>query len=519
MATRERTEGENAGRGVLFIAAAKVYFMVAGAAIEFAVPWLMGRFAYGAYGVVAQWVSFFNNMIVTGTIQSVSRYTTADPARADEVKAAGVRMHLVIGLPLAILLAAGAPVVASLMHDPGKAGLIALSMAIIALYAFYTVFVGSANGTRAFHKQAALDATFATLRAGGIVGAAALGFGVWGAIGAWVGAAAAILVIAAIAIGPPKSLGAGKELVKPMATFLGGVALYLLIMNFIMSVDQLLLKRLSTEWFHAHPEWLLAHGATQDTLAAAASTQADGQVGYYRAVQSLARLPYQLMIAVTFVIFPLVSRATFENDHEKTKSYIRTTLRYSLIFAGLMGAVLASNSTAVLDVPFPLDYAVEGGDALALLALGNVGFAVFTIAGTILNSAGRTLDAVLVAAGTLAVLVAGLWLGIPASHPGREMLTVSAATTTAAMILGAAASGVLLWRRFGAFMPLATVARVVLATAAAFGVGRLVGTRGTLFTIAGAALAALVFVAALVVTRELGRSDLQIVGRVLRRKK
>jgi hypothetical protein len=141
----------------------------------------------------------------------LSRYTTADPARADEVKAAGIRMHLMIGLPLAIILAAGAPVVASLMHDPGKAGLIALSMAIIALYAFYTVFVGSANGTRAFHKQAALDVTFATLRAGGIVGAAALGFGVWGAIGAWVAAAAAILVIAAVAIGLPSTSGAAAS--------------------------------------------------------------------------------------------------------------------------------------------------------------------------------------------------------------------------------------------------------------------------------------------------------------------
>jgi len=403
------------------------------------------------------------------------------------------------------------------MHDPGKAGLIALSMAIIALYAFYTVFVGSANGTRAFHKQAALDVTFATLRAGGIVGAAALGFGVWGAIGAWVAAAAAILVIAAVAIGLPKHLRGGR--VAPMAAYLGGVALYLLIMNFIMSVDQLLLKRLSTEWFHAHPDWLLAHGAARDALEAAASTQADGQVGYYRAVQSLARLPYQLMIAVTFVIFPLVSRATFEADHEKTRGYIRTTLRYSLIFAGLMGAVLASNATAVLDVPFPLDYALEGGAALALLALGNVAFAIFTIAGTILNSAGRTVEAVLVAAGTLAILVVGLWLGIPTSHPGAAMLNVCAATTSAAMFLGAAASGVLLWRRFGAFVPAATVARVVVATAATFGVGRLVGTRGTLFTVAGAALAALVFVGVLIVTGELGRADLQIVGRVLRRKK
>ena len=46
-----------AGRGVLFIATAKVYFMIAGAAIEFLLPRLLGRFVFGAYGFVAQAVS------------------------------------------------------------------------------------------------------------------------------------------------------------------------------------------------------------------------------------------------------------------------------------------------------------------------------------------------------------------------------------------------------------------------------------------------------------------------------
>jgi stage V sporulation protein B len=499
----ERTEAENAGRGVLFIAGAKVYFMMAGAAIEFALPWLLGRFAYGAYGVVAQWVSNVNNVVVTGTIQAVSRYTTADPAKASDVKAAGVRMHALIGLPLALLFAAGAPLWASVVHDPSKTGLFALSAAIIALYAFYSVFVGSANGTRQFHKQAALDVTFMTLRAGSIIGAAALGLGVWGAIGGWVGAASAILVIAIFVVGAPAGLRGGT--VAPMARFLGGVALYLLLMNLIMSADQILLKRLSTEWF-------VAHGAADPTV------QADGQVGYYRAVQSLARLPYQLMIAVTFVIFPLVSRATFENDAAKTRAYIRATMRYSLIFAGLMGGVLSSNPAAILDVPFQADFAHAGGTALAFLALGNVAFAVFTIAGTILNGAGRTFEAILVAAVTLLALVAGLWIGIPRAEPGHELLAVCGATTSGAMLLGAILSGVLLVRRFGGFLPPLTAARVALAIAAAHGVGRLVGERGPIVTLAGLIAAALAFLTVLLVTRELGRADLDIVKRVLRRK-
>ena len=76
----------SAGRGVLYIAAAKMYFMMAGAAIEFVLPRLLGRFVYGAYGFVAQSVSMLNNVAVTGTIQAVSRYTTVDPTKADAVR-------------------------------------------------------------------------------------------------------------------------------------------------------------------------------------------------------------------------------------------------------------------------------------------------------------------------------------------------------------------------------------------------------------------------------------------------
>src|SRR5215475_8120294 len=327
-----QNQGVSAGRGVVYIAFAKMYFLLAGYALEFGLPRILGSFLFGAYGVINSAVSIFNNVMVTGTIQAVSRQTTAAPERAGEVKAAGIRMHLVVGLPIAIAYSALSPLWSHLIHDPDKAGLFALSGGIVAAYSFYAVFVGSANGVRAFDKQARLDITFATLRAGGILGAALVGLGVWGAVGAWVAAAGLILMIAAAWVGPPRSLRGGE--VAPMARFLGGVAVYLILTNLLMSVDSLLLKRLSTEWFHAHPDVVAAGKDAAD--------MADQQVGFYRTVQTLSRLPYQLLLAAAFVVFPLVSRATFENDVDKTRRYIRTTLRYALMFAAMMAAVLAA---------------------------------------------------------------------------------------------------------------------------------------------------------------------------------
>jgi stage V sporulation protein B len=489
----------SAGRGVLYIAAAKLYFIIAGFAIEVGLPRLLGNVLYGGYALVAQWVSNLNGVIVTGTIQSVSRYTTADTTRADDVKAAGLRMQLYVTLPIAALYAALAPLWAWLEHDPGKTGVLALSGGIVALYALYTVFVGSANGTRQFHKQAGLDMTFATLRVGGILGAAFLGLGVVGAIGAWVAAAGAILVIAAWVVGVPRDLGAG--VVRPLVTYLGGLALYLVIMAFITSADLLLLKRLIAEQFRA-------------AGAADPAALADDQVGYYRVVQNLARLPYQLMIAVTFVVFPLVSRSTFEKDADKTRSYVRTTMRYSLIFAGLMGAVLAAESGPLMTLlGYAPKYAVEGGLAAAILALGHVAFALFTIAGTILNGAGRTGDAIAVAAGTLALLVVLLFVGIPHGVPGREVLAICAGATTCAMAAGAAVSGWVLWRRFGGFLGAATVARVALAATATIVAGRFLAPGGKLAALAVALACAALYLGVILVTRELGPADLAALRR------
>jgi O-antigen/teichoic acid export membrane protein len=508
--TTATDEAVTAGRGVLFIAAAKMYFMLAGAAIELVLPRVLGWVVFGAYGVVAQVVSTVNNVVTTGTIQAVSRFTTADPAKADEAKATGLRMHLFVGLPLAAGFALLAPWWAELLHDPSKTLPFALSAGIVLGYAFYAVFVGSANGTRAFHKQAGLDASFATLKAGFILCAAALGLGVVGAISGWVLAVLVILVVAMAWVGLPRRQDRGAALdVRPMARFLGQVAAYLILMNLLMAVDQFLLKRLTTEWFTAH-----------DVAAAEAARQADRLVGYYRGAQNLARLPYQLILAATFVVFPLVSRATFEADLEKTRGYIRTTLRYSLLCAGALGSVLVANPGPILDVPYKADAVLVCAPALVALALGHVAFAVLAIAGTILNGAGRTKDAIGVAMATLALAVVGLWGVIPRMDPtaDRQVLFACALAISAAMGLGALLSAVVLWRRFAAAVPVLSVLRVAVAMAVAAGLGRVVPATGVVLALAEAALCGLAFLFVLVLSGELGATDRAVVLRVLRRR-
>jgi O-antigen/teichoic acid export membrane protein len=523
----QATEAVRAGRGVLYIAFAKFYFMVAGFVLEVGLRAVLGTTLYGAYGVVNSLVSPFNNVLVTGTIQSVSRFASQRPEAAAAVQRTGLRMHLYIGLVLAIAFAALAPVTASLFHDTAKTAPIMVAAVIVAAYSFYSVFVGTANGRREFHKQAGLDIGAATMRMLCILGLAGAGFGLIGAIAGWSASAIIMLLVSTVVVGLPRRGGGGHATqdLRPMIGFFVGVSVYLILLNFIMVADQLLLKRLSAEWFAAHgdsalaalqphaPSWLMARLGEIDPAHAA-----DGQVGYYRAVQTLARISYQAIIAATFVVFPLVSRSTFANDRGATVRYVQTTVRYSLIFATTIAIVMAANPEPILDIPFQADDASFGAPALIALALGNVAFSLFAIAGTILNGAGMTRQAIAVAVVTLIAAAAANLIVIPMFTPGRSLLLACGAATAGAMVLGAAAGGIVLHRKLGAFLPLFSLARVALSAALAMGVGRLIPFVSPLATLIEAGLVALVFLVSLVATRELGKSDLAALTRVVRRR-
>jgi O-antigen/teichoic acid export membrane protein len=514
-------EAKQAGRGVIFIAFAKIYFILAGAVIEvFGLPVILSAVTFGAYKVVTATINPLNALLITGTIQAVSRFTAQQPERARHLQRAGFRMHLVIGAPLALLFIAAAPGLAFALGDTAKTGPIMLAGLIVLGYPFYAVFIGTVNGKKEFHKQAGLDITMATLRAIGILGMAIVGAGVYGVISGWVLATGVILVIASFVVGIPVRLPADGEAqpIKPLVSFFLIVSLYLILLNLIMVVDTLLLKSLSAGWFETNraeigralsefsPSWARSIVARIDV-----SALADSQVGFYGVVQNFSRLSYQLIIAATFVIFPLVSRTTFADDREVTHRYISTTMRYSLIFATAIGTVLAANPQPILDIVYSADYAHNGAPALSALALGSVAFAVFAIGGTILNGAGLTRQAIISAAITLALAAAANALLIPRLEPGRATLLACGLATGGSMLVGAGITGWFLQRHLGAFVPMRSLIRVVVASAAAIAFGQVVPFTSPATTLAEAVAVGGLFFVVLVITRELGGSDLRAV--------
>jgi O-antigen/teichoic acid export membrane protein len=488
-----------AGRGALFIAFAKVFFMVSGFLQRLLLTRFVGPAEYGAFAVVNGVVSTVNNTIVQGTIQWVSKFTAEDDAGADAVKRAGLQLQCFLGVGASLGFFLAAPLIASLVNAPEYVRWFRMVAAIPLFYSFYSVFVGSANGLRRFRLQASFDVGFSTTKTILLLGGALVGghFGhaVTGAFLGFIAAAAIILVVAAFKVGLPHDQRRFSAWRLFVFTF--WVSLYTLLINLALNYDLMLLRRF--------------------VGAAALHERADAVTGNYEALRTIALLPYQALLVITFVVFPLVSRSTFAEDREATRSYIGQTLRYALMIGAAMAVVMAARPAAILGILYKPAY-LEGAMALPVLAAAVVGLALLSVSGSIINASGSPMVATALVATTVVAGGAASTFLVRGATPGPEMLLGAATSNLVGVGVGLTLAVLYLLRRFQAAPPLASVVRVALAAVLAIAVGRLIPGQGKVVGLASLLAVELVFVAALVLLRELGPADRAKLKKILRRR-
>jgi stage V sporulation protein B len=476
-----------AGRGTIYITAAKLWFMASGAIIYLVLPRMLTPEQFGLYQVVIGVASIINAVVVTGTSQTVSKYISQEESKADSVKSKALKLQVPVGGGLALGFFLLAPVIANYLNDPRLANHLRLASLITLSYSFYAVFTGYFNGQKKFLTQAGLDMAYSTLKLAFIVLFVWLGFGVAGGVGGFALAAACVLAVSVVAAGRGERKGDVR--IKDLFKFQAYLLLFTLVLNLLQKVDLILIKALSS------------------SDATAASINA----GYYGAAVYLANLTYQIIISVAFVIFPLVSQATFANDRSRTQGYISNTLRYTLIIMALLATLLSANAGEVLGVYYPADYQA-GGAALAVVAYGMLFFGLLYVITTVISAGGRPNISLLIGAATLVISVGLNAMLIPAYG-----LTGAAAGTTVSMFSGVVMGGGYLLAKYGALMPRLSLLRIAACAGLIYFASLLFTPASKLLIIAKLILLSLVYVIALVVSREVGRDDVAAIKRVLKK--
>jgi stage V sporulation protein B len=489
------------------IAGAKAYFIVTSYAVQLLLPRIFGEAKeFGLYSATMSGVAILTNVLIVATIQSVSKFVSEDESRAEVTLRQGLRIQAMVGGLLALALFAFAPVVARVLLDAQLTPLLRIASVVVFAYALYAAAVGSLNGRHLFAKQARLDVTFSTLRTTGILGGAALGLGAIGAVAGFAAAAATIVTISLIWIGFGKAGAPGEKIKRRRwLGFMAPIWTYQICLNGILLIDLQVLKRTATEIA------LAGTGTAQ-----AAVDLANQYVGFYRAAQTFAFVPYQLIISMTFVVFPMISRATSLGNRESARSTIQHAMRFSLLLLMLVAAPTSGAAEGVMRIAYPSEYLV-GAPALGILIFGVAAFALFAVAATAISGAGKpTIAAMIAGISLLAVIVANRVLLLRAGI-GAEMLEAAATGTSIGMSVALVLSAWVLHREFGVFIPVLTWIRAALAAAAGFAVAAAIPHDSILQAIAALAGGFVAAVAVLVLTRELHAEDWRALRRIARR--
>ncbi len=508
--TQQKTaqaEAKNAGRGFLFIVSAKIFFIITSYAVQLTLPRLLGEIDFGLYATAMRVVSMINNVLIVATVQSVSRFVSEKEGPADGVVRYALRIQLSLAVTLGAMLFVASPLLASKMFDDELTQLFRILAVVPFAYALYATFVGWFNGTQRFKHQAALDMGFSTLRTLGIIGAVLIGFGATGAISGFAIASLVILTIAMIVAGFPRRGVPYNGGARMWLKFMVPLWLYHAALNAMMQMDQPLLKRSAT---------LIA--GSEGFEASAAADMASRYAGYYHAAQAFAFVPYQFILSITFIIFPLISKAVAEGNKNRARSYIQNSLRISFLFLLAVSAPISAAAEGVIRVAYPETFAVSAAP-LEVLVFGLAAFAMFVISATIVTSAGspgRASTAALV--GVILVIGLNLWL-VPQSELGASTLVRAAWATSIGMGSAWLVSIAFVWHRFSTYLPLTTWVRGGAGAAAAwFCADWLAGTSFVQTLIAGSAGVS-TFILVLVVSGELRRTELAKIQQLFVRSK
>jgi stage V sporulation protein B len=501
-----------AGRGGLAVASAKLYFLVAGLVQQSALPRLLGLDGYGAFSSALSLASIAYNPVVSTGIQGVSRAVAAAPAaERPAVQRQTFVVHAGFAIVLAALAFALSPFAAAALGAPHLVGSLRILTGVLLAYGLYAPLVGVLNGRRWLGKQALFDIGAATVRTLCIIvgaavvarsGATTTRAAEGACYGALLGAAVLLLVaLFVVGIGRP---GATAARVGRHVAYVAPLLLAQTLLNLLLQADLTLLRRFAGE---------------AAVAAGSAPTAADAYVGAYRATQMFSFLPYQLLIAVTFVLFPMLASARHDPDRTRVAAYVQNGLRVALIVAGAMVSVTAGLPSQLLRLVIGADAARLGANALGTLSLGFGAFAIFGLLTAVLNGLGHERASLTITSVAFGLVVLGCFGWVRGTPLSEALLVRTALSTSLGIVVATVLAGAVTRRVVGSLVAPRVIVRVGLALGAALAVAHaLPKGRSPLWALPEAALVVLVYFATLLVTRELGKDDLRLAERVLRRR-
>lgn len=353
-------------KDALLIPVAKIYFMITGYVFQMVIARFLSKSLIGMFNYVNSIVSPVNMILVQGGVQTASHFISrAKPEDVKSIKNKILKLFISISITLFLFLQFFANKISLIItKDTQNSVYFRIAIVIVLFYSVYAVLIGVFNGQKKFKNQAMFDMTYSTLKVLLVSISLFLGFKLYGLLWGWVLATAIITVLAYLLSITKKTNGENNIKYKELAKFSFPIIISQLFFYILLNLDTWMLGILSNK------ENVLING------------------GNYLTITTLSRIPYQIVISITFIIFPFISKLSQLDDDKSIKTYIETSLRYSLLIAAPFVILISAYPSIFLKIIYGSAF-VENSIYLSILVVGVLFLALFMINITIITASGK----------------------------------------------------------------------------------------------------------------------------------
>jgi O-antigen/teichoic acid export membrane protein len=440
------TEQKISGKGAHYILIAKLFFTLMGILIVlWGLPFVFGtdQDLYFEYNLILAKISLINMLLITGSIQAVSRFI-AQGKIPQRILIFGVyKLQAGLCALIGIIFFLTAPY----LLDTKFNNLITplrISGLIPVFYGFYAINIGVLNGNKRFKLQAAFDISFAFLRFMIIVGGSflAVRHGILQVLfpeqtnlspllvpyTGWATLAFSFAIISFIIIYPSRkknlSLQKGGDVLLdftakhkfPVRKFLQ-FATAIILFNFffygLVQMDILCLEFLLN--INNIPEDYKAGilRYTTEPIIDWETRVIKNYLGLYTLPLQIARLSFIFVTSVGLVMFPNVSSLDKMEDREQRKQTIENSLRFSILILILLSIGIITCGPHLLKI-IPGNYAQSDGPSFVqLLSISQVLLSFFNISLILTMSSGHPYYAAIISLLIVILNVASNYFFIP----------------------------------------------------------------------------------------------------------
>ncbi|MFA4907190.1 MAG: polysaccharide biosynthesis C-terminal domain-containing protein [archaeon] len=463
-------------------------FTVSGYLIYF----ILGKYIFsvaefGAFATIVAFVSLFDQILVNGFQQSVSKFVSEEKFDERKGRAFALKLQLAASIALfAVLTILAVPILGILNYD---SGLFVFQVALILLltHPVIGVFMGFLNGKREFVLQSKINIFYVALKFLLMVLLAAAGFRLFGAIAGFVISSfmAALISLALVKIKKPSVERAKAGFpAKRFALFTLSMVTFAIVTNIMLSIDLFFIRALSP------------------------AQSANFLAGLYSAATVISRIPQLAAMAFIAIAFPLISYSVSRGDARVSNRYVSELVRYSLIIMLPMSAVIIAYSGPLLSLFFSARYSAATA-TLSILAVAAFAYSLFFIMASAISASGRPRFPVAIGIVSIIMDASLNFFLIPAfSINGAAIsIMISFGFGSAACIAYAA-------RMYGNFVSAKSLLKMAVATAAVFGASGFARFQGILLIPVSIGMLALFF-AVLYLLGEIGESDFSRIRNLL----